>query len=166
MVLLYMVTWIPSTKTPFMLAYIAAPWIPHGNYITHITEDITGIISCRYFCSRWGVFYFTNYSNIFNWHKWLDGCGSKLSQKQLLISKTNDRDMQSRGSDVSIDKKLVDWETPGRTCNVQYVFFWAQLSNMSSFYAQCVFFLLHSWMSTWTNILSPSWIFSSDEVIS
>lgn len=49
-------------------------------------------------------------------------------------------------------KKLVDWETLGRTCNVQYVFFgrnWATWVHS----ILNVFFFLHSWMGTWTNIL-------------
>ena len=29
---IYGVPWIPSTKTPVMLAYISAPWIRHGVY--------------------------------------------------------------------------------------------------------------------------------------
>ena len=62
--------------------------------------------------------------------------------------------MQSHGSDVSIDKKTGWLRNPGAHLQRAVCFFWAELSNMSSFYTQCVFFFCTlGWMGTWTNIL-------------
>ena len=48
-----MVTWIPSTKNPVMLAYMPVPWIRHGVYLHFLARTVESYVFMMIRCSLW-----------------------------------------------------------------------------------------------------------------
>ena len=63
---IYGAPWIPSTKTPVMLAYIPAPWIRHGLYY-HYIPSYTIILPLYTSKSTIILYYHILYTIIYHW---------------------------------------------------------------------------------------------------